>query len=125
MPKARTIRAGSPPQGRWNRAVNDCRRQILLDSCRQSANGCARARRRLPWQFAVCADSEGCEASLKRNKFYVVLPDKGAERDGDLHVVDESGEGGEGGASYRCGSCVGITPTKVYGQGSEQPTRAD
>jgi hypothetical protein len=36
--------------------------------------------------------NDGYEASLERNKIYVVLPDKGAEEDGDLRVVDESGE---------------------------------
>ena len=43
-------------------------------------------------QFAVCVDNDGYEASLERNKIYVVLLDKDAERDGDLRVVDESGE---------------------------------
>ena len=42
--------------------------------------------------FAVCVDNDGYEASLERNKIYVVLPDKDAEKDGDLRVVDESGE---------------------------------
>ena len=42
--------------------------------------------------FAVCVDNDGYEASLERNKIYVVLPDKAAEKDGDLRVVDESGE---------------------------------
>jgi hypothetical protein len=37
-------------------------------------------------------DNEGYEASLERNKIYVVLPDKTAEKDGDIRVVDESGE---------------------------------
>ncbi len=43
-------------------------------------------------RFAVCVDNDGYEASLERNKIYVVLPDKDAESDGDLRVVDESGE---------------------------------
>lgn len=43
-------------------------------------------------RFAVCVDSTGYEASLERNKIYVVLFDEDAERDGDLRVVDESGE---------------------------------
>ena len=43
-------------------------------------------------QFAVCVDNGGYEASLERNKIYVVLPDKDAESEGDLRVVDESGE---------------------------------
>jgi hypothetical protein len=43
--------------------------------------------------FAVCVDNEGYEVSLERNKIYLVLRDKEAEEDGDLRVVDESGEG--------------------------------
>jgi hypothetical protein len=40
----------------------------------------------------VCVRNDGYEASLERNKIYSVLPDDEAERDGDLRVVDESGE---------------------------------
>lgn len=41
---------------------------------------------------AVCVHNDGYEASLERNKIYAILPDEEAERDGDLRVVDESGE---------------------------------
>jgi hypothetical protein len=40
----------------------------------------------------VCVRNDGYEASLERNKIYAVLPDEEAEREGDLRVVDESGE---------------------------------
>jgi hypothetical protein len=43
-------------------------------------------------RFAVCLQNAGYEASLERNKLYVVLPDADAERQGDVRVVDESGE---------------------------------
>src|SRR5260370_41643907 len=43
-------------------------------------------------RFAVCVDNDGYQASLERNKIYVVLPDRDAENGGDLRVVDESGE---------------------------------
>jgi hypothetical protein len=43
-------------------------------------------------RFAVCVRNDGYEASLERNKIYTVLPDQEAERDGDLRVIDESGE---------------------------------
>jgi hypothetical protein len=43
-------------------------------------------------QFTVCVDNGGYGASLERNKIYVVLPDKAAEKDGDLRIVDQSGE---------------------------------
>lgn len=42
--------------------------------------------------FAVCVDNDGYEASLERNKIYVVVSDKDAESEGDLRIVDESGE---------------------------------
>jgi hypothetical protein len=42
--------------------------------------------------FAVCIDDESYEVSLQRNKIYIVLRDKKAERDGSIRVVDESGE---------------------------------
>jgi hypothetical protein len=43
-------------------------------------------------RFVVCVRNEGYEASLERNKIYAVVPDRKAEREGDLRVVDESGE---------------------------------
>lgn len=49
-------------------------------------------RRKSPRRFAVCIRNEGYEASLERNKIYRVLPDPGAAKDGDIRVVDESGE---------------------------------
>jgi hypothetical protein len=36
--------------------------------------------------------NEGYQASLDRNKIYVVIPDDEAEKEGDLRVIDESGE---------------------------------
>jgi hypothetical protein len=43
-------------------------------------------------QFAVCVDNNGYEASLERNKIYVVISDKDAESGTDIRIVDESGE---------------------------------
>jgi hypothetical protein len=53
-----------------------------------------RRRSRLPRsaRFVVCVENNGYEASLERNKIYLVLPDAEAEASGDLRVVDESGE---------------------------------
>lgn len=45
-----------------------------------------------PRRFAVCVKNEGYEASLERNKIYILVPDPDAEQDGDIRVVDESGE---------------------------------
>ena len=43
-------------------------------------------------RFAVCVQNEGYEAALERNKIYVLIADPDAEKDGDIRVVDESGE---------------------------------
>jgi hypothetical protein len=43
-------------------------------------------------KFAVCVWNEGYEASLERNKIYAVVEDRAAAADGDLRIVDESGE---------------------------------
>jgi len=42
-------------------------------------------------KFAMCVRNEECEA-LELRKVYRILPDKRAERDGYVRVVDESGE---------------------------------
>jgi len=40
----------------------------------------------------VCVENSGYPASLELHKIYRVVPDQGAAREGDLRVVDESGE---------------------------------
>ena len=43
-------------------------------------------------QFAVCVNNSEYPVSLELPKIYRVLPDEDAEKDGDLRVIDESGE---------------------------------
>jgi hypothetical protein len=43
-------------------------------------------------RFAICVNNNAYPVSLELHKVYRVRPDKEAERDGDLRVVDESGE---------------------------------
>ena len=43
-------------------------------------------------RFAVCINNRGYPASLELHKIYRVLPDEDASEDGDIRVVDESGE---------------------------------
>jgi hypothetical protein len=43
-------------------------------------------------RFAVCVANTGYEASLERNKIYAVIDDADAANDGDIRIVDESGE---------------------------------
>jgi hypothetical protein len=48
-------------------------------------------KRRTPC-FAICMDNSEYPVALELHKIYRVLPDGGAEKDGDLRVIDESGE---------------------------------
>ncbi len=42
--------------------------------------------------FVVCLNNEGYRASLEVGKLYRYIPDKDAEAEGLIRVVDESGE---------------------------------
>ena len=42
--------------------------------------------------YVVCINNDGYPASLELHKIYRALPDEDAARDGDLRVIDESGE---------------------------------
>jgi hypothetical protein len=42
--------------------------------------------------FAVCIDNRSYAASLELHKIYRVIPDEDAATDGDIRIVDESGE---------------------------------
>jgi len=50
------------------------------------------SRKRVSRRYAVCIKNDGNEASLERNKLYVVIADRRAEADGLVRVVDEDGE---------------------------------
>lgn len=43
-------------------------------------------------RFVVCVDNSDYEGSLELHKIYAVVADADALRDGDLRVIDESGE---------------------------------
>ena len=43
-------------------------------------------------RFAICVNNSEYPASLEVHKVYRVIPDQDAERDGDLRIIDESGE---------------------------------
>jgi hypothetical protein len=43
-------------------------------------------------RFVVCIANKGYEASLECNKIYVMLVDEQAASDGEMRIVDESGE---------------------------------
>ena len=43
-------------------------------------------------KFLLCVNNEGYEASLELRKLYENIPDKDAERHGQVRIIDESGE---------------------------------
>ena len=45
-----------------------------------------------PSRFVICIDNSEYPASLELRKIYRVLPDKDAQADGDMRIIDESGE---------------------------------
>jgi len=49
-------------------------------------------RKTLARHFAVCINNRGYPTSLELHKIYRVLPDESAAEDGDIRVIDESGE---------------------------------
>ncbi|HEU4597321.1 MAG TPA: hypothetical protein VFS10_19480 [Pyrinomonadaceae bacterium] len=51
-----------------------------------------RQKKKAALRFAVCVNNSVYPASLELHKIYRVLPDEDAADDGDLRVVDESGE---------------------------------
>jgi hypothetical protein len=43
-------------------------------------------------RFAICIDNAEYPASLELHKLYRVIADEDAKKDGDLRIIDESGE---------------------------------
>lgn len=43
-------------------------------------------------RFVICVDNSEYPASLELHKIYRLIPDKEAQADGDIRVIDESGE---------------------------------
>jgi len=43
-------------------------------------------------RFAVCLNNSGYKASLELHKIYRIIPDEDTAEDGDIRIVDESGE---------------------------------
>jgi hypothetical protein len=50
------------------------------------------SQRKPVYKFAVCVSNADYPASLELHKIYRVLPDEDAATEGDIRVVDESGE---------------------------------
>jgi len=49
-------------------------------------------RRKESVRFAICLNNSGYKASLELHKIYRIVPDQDAASDGDIRIVDESGE---------------------------------
>ena len=71
-------------------------RRMGLAEKKSSASGMPtktrKPRRRSGPTFVVCMENSAYPASLELHKLYRVLPDENAAREGDLRIVDESGE---------------------------------
>ncbi len=52
----------------------------------------AMSQRKPVFKFAVCVNNAEYPASLELHKIYRIIPDEDAASDGDLRVIDESGE---------------------------------
>src|SRR6266545_5299720 len=76
----------------WYEAHGIGRKEIK----RSSGSGMSSSRRhrprRPPPRFVVCVENDGYPASLELHKIYRTVPDTDAARDGDVRIVDESGE---------------------------------
>jgi hypothetical protein len=49
-------------------------------------------KQKLSFRFGVCINNDGYPASLEMHKIYRLLSDEDAAADGDIRVIDESGE---------------------------------
>ena len=70
-------------------------RAVARNLGRERGTGVARRgklRRRSAAEFVVCIENSGYPASLELHKIYRVVPDEEAMREGDVRIVDESGE---------------------------------
>ena len=43
-------------------------------------------------RFTICVNNSEYPVSLELHKLYRVIPDEDAKKDGDLRIIDESGE---------------------------------
>jgi hypothetical protein len=43
------------------------------------------------YSFVLCIENNDCD-DLEKRKIYLMLPDEGAEKEGYIRVIDESGE---------------------------------
>lgn len=59
---------------------------------KSNSNGTSTNPQKSEPMFVVCVTNRGYAASLERHKIYRVLKDADAEEEGDLRVIDESGE---------------------------------
>ncbi|MDE0324311.1 MAG: type II toxin-antitoxin system HicB family antitoxin [Candidatus Poribacteria bacterium] len=63
----------------------------LLENIYKAIEGYLSVDVNLETQFALCIENKSCE-DIEKRKFYQILPDEEAAREGYLRVVDESQE---------------------------------
>ena len=77
------------------RSCTGMRRMALVERKSNASATLTRAgkkRRRSAVEFAVCVNNSEYPASLELHKIYRVVADEEAPREGDLRIIDESGE---------------------------------
>jgi hypothetical protein len=64
----------------------------LIESGKRNSNASATWISNMKTRFAVCVDNSEYPASLEIHKIYRVISDRDPEKDGDVRIIDESGE---------------------------------
>ena len=82
-------RVGFVPLGRFETGQFHVTKQVIVVAKWMTTMNHANQTRP---RFAVSINNTEDPASLERHKIYRVLPDEEAARDGDIRVIDESGE---------------------------------
>jgi hypothetical protein len=82
--------------GRVRKAELHCMKRMASAGRRSGESAMSTRRRKVlrrpAARFVVCIENSGYPAALELHKIYRILPDVDAALDGDIRVVDESGE---------------------------------
>jgi hypothetical protein len=91
---SKAVRQYVYPMGEYAKPNFIGTKRMVLAKKKSSGKGIwiMRQRKYSRTQFAVCIDNSQYPVSLELHKVYRVLPDADAARDGDLRIIDESGE---------------------------------
>src|SRR5712691_3792451 len=104
LPRLRRLVGANSRESRWSGygqaedAERSCTGMKRTASAGRRSSGsgmstkASRPRGRRAPRFVVCIENAGYPASLELHKIYRIVADSDAARDGDVRIVDESGE---------------------------------